>query len=207
VKANLLAEGSSDRVLLPILRWVLTENTRDEVHVSWSNPRLFGAHSKLADKVQCVLELQPCDLLFVHRDADNQPPDWRRHEIANAVAHHAHVAVVPVRMTETWLLIDDSAIRAAAGRPRGLMKLGVPRHARLESLSDPKRLLRTALTKAHDASGRRAQRFKPDVAMHRLANLVRDWSPLRELSAFRRLEADTRHALAKLGVRLYPRDR
>jgi hypothetical protein len=55
---------------------------------------------------------------------------------------------------------------------------------------------------ASGATGRRAKRFKPAVAAHRLADLVVDWRPLRTLSAFQGLEADIRSALATLGVAL-----
>ena len=34
-------------------------------------------------KLAAALDLYPCDLLFVHRDAENQPPELRRREIAS----------------------------------------------------------------------------------------------------------------------------
>jgi len=39
------------------------------------------------------------------------------------------------------------------------------------------------------------------AAAHRLATLVDDWSPLRQLTAFRKLERDTISTLEALGAR------
>lgn len=122
-----------------------------------------------------LLAAQPCRLLFVHRDADNQLPQWRH---------------------------DEDAIRAASGRVSGREPLGLPALARIEQVSNPKQILRDALVAAHGTTGRRAQRFSPAAALHRLANLIDDWSPLRQLSAFQRLEADTGAALAALDLPL-----
>ncbi len=205
MNAALLAEGSSDRVLLPILRWMLDELTSEEVPVAWVDTRLFSTGPKLADKVRHALRVQPCHLLFVHRDADNQAPEARRAEIRRAAGGQPHVAVVPIRTTEAWLLVDEAAIRAASGRVSGREPLGLPHPSRIEQVPDPKRVLRNALVSAHGATGRRARRFNPASARMRLADLVDDWSALRQLSAFRQLEADTRTALAALGLPLHSR--
>lgn len=172
--------------------------------MAWVDTSLFTTGPKLADKVHGALSVQPCRLLFVHRDSDNQPPDLRFDEIRLAAGDQPHVAVVPIRTTEAWLLIDEAAIRAAAGRVSGREALGLPALPRIEQVSDPKRVLRDALVAAHGATGRRARRFHPANVRQRLADLVDDWSPLRQLSAFQRLEADTRAALAALDLPLHP---
>jgi hypothetical protein len=55
------------------------------------------------------------DLVVVHRDSDNVGADKRRDEIAQGAQDsgvESHVLpVIPVRMTEAWLLLDESAIR------------------------------------------------------------------------------------------------
>ncbi len=198
---GLLGEGSSDRALLPVLRWLLAETTPKPLELRFVDPVLLPGRARtLAEKVERAALLGPWDLLFIHRDADAQPPEWRLSEIANAAGRQPHVAVVPVRMTEAWLLVSETAIRAAAGRPSGAEPLSLPRLKGIETLADPKVTLRDALTKAHAAAGRRARRFDPDAAVHRVAELVEDWSPLRILPAFGALEADLRKALARLGV-------
>lgn len=202
----LLGEGSSDRVLLPVLRWVMERATPAEFRMVWVDTSLFATGPTLAEKVSGTLAVQPFRLLFVHRDADNQPPEWRYDEIRQAAGDQPHVAVVPIRTTEAWLLIDQGAIRAAAGRVSGREPLDLPALTRVEQASDPKRVLRDALVAAHGATGRRARRFHPADARQRLADLVEDWSPLRQLSAFQRLEADTRVALAAIDLPLHPQD-
>ena len=143
----------------------------------------------------------PCQLLFVHRDAEKQDPGVRYREIeaANRTGR-SHVCVVPVRMQEAWLLHDETALREAAGRPSGTEELGLPPAHRWDRLADPKRVLYEALRAANGAKGRRAKSFKPGRAAHRLADLITDWTPLRTLDAFARLEADTRTALEQLCV-------
>ena len=51
------------------------------------------------------------------------------------------ICVIPVRMTEAWLLIDEKAIRIAAGNRNGTEILEIPKLHELESLPDPKKLL------------------------------------------------------------------
>ncbi len=93
-------------------------------------------------------------------------------------------------MQEAWLLIDESALRKAAGNPLGRRPLPVPDPKRLEDLPDPKQTLHELLRQASDLHGRRLARFNRDVRrhVHRLAQQIEDFRPLRGLSAFQRLE-------------------
>lgn len=202
MNAALLGEGPTDRALLPLLRWLLGQSTASTCEIAWVDTNRIAGEGALAAKVARGLAANPCDLLFVHRDSDQQPPEWRYTEIAAAVGAQPYVAVVPIRMTEAWLLLDAAAIRAAAGRPSGAEDLALPPLSRMEALADPKRALREALISAHAATGRRAARFDPGAALYRVADLVEDWSPLRRLSAFQRLERDTRTAVEALGLPL-----
>ena len=104
-------------------------------------------------------------------------------------------------MQEAWLLHDEAALRQAADRPSGTEDLGLPAD-RWDRLPDPKKTLHRALRAARGAKGRRARRFNPGGAAHRLANLITDWTPLRTLAAFNQLEADTKAALEQLGLRV-----
>jgi len=114
-----------------------------------------------------------CDLLLVHRDADasqetgSAGPETRRAEIEEAVKDSGFtgtwVAIVPVRMTESWLLLDESAIRRVAGKANGNVPLGLPGQMQVESESDPKGCLARALLAASETSGRRRQKFHRDI--------------------------------------------
>jgi hypothetical protein len=148
-----------------------------------------------------ALRLYPCDVLFVHRDAEGQPAELRYQEIAMAVPpHQQRVAVVPVRMQEAWLLHDERALRKAAGRPSGKEPLDLPSLSRIETLVDPKGTLHAALLTAAAVTGRRRRAFDAGGTVSRLAGLIEDWTPLRRLSAFKQLEVDTKKALRGLDL-------
>jgi len=202
--ATLVTDGSSDVVLLPILRWLFGELTPEPVELRWGDLRRLPRPPKeLPERLKLAVALYPCQLLLVHRDAEDQPPQERFDEIKGANdTKFPHVCVVPVRMQEAWLLLDESALREAAGRPSGTDDLALPPSRQWESLPDPKKILHQALITANGAKGRRAKRFNPAQAAHRLADLIDDWSLLRTLTAFRRLEDDTRAALTALGLPL-----
>ena len=203
--AALLAEGTSDKALLPILRWVLACASPVSSRIEWiDTSSVQPRRATLLDKVKAAKTICQCDLLFVHRDSDKQSPELRYEEIRQAVGDQNHVAVVPIRMTEAWLLIDAESIRAASGKPSGVEDLGLPPLAKLEAEAEPKDTLYKVLKRAHGATGRRAHSFHPPTAAQRLADLIEDWTPLRRLSAFQRLEEDTRSALRALGHELHP---
>ncbi|MFH1748934.1 MAG: hypothetical protein ABIG44_18025 [Planctomycetota bacterium] len=154
----------------------------------------------LADRIHCALRLFPCDILFVHRDAETCTRDQRISEIEQAL-HSTditrHVKVIPVRMTEAWLLISETAIRKAAGNPNGDVALDLPLLTRLEQLPDPKEVLRDLLVIAAQFTGRRRNKFKKELAWRcqRVADQITDFSPLQNLPAFRSFEQDTRRIL------------
>ncbi|GHC72811.1 hypothetical protein GCM10007079_06260 [Nocardiopsis terrae] len=137
------------------------------IEVALTNPdldRLNAQGHTIGDKLSRVLALGGFyELVAVHRDADNAGRQPRVLEIEEAVRTHmpgvVHVPVVPVRMTEAWLLVDEPAIRRVAGNPNGRCALGLPQASRVETIADPKKLLKQALAAASELSGRRLKRF------------------------------------------------
>ena len=85
-----------------------------------ASPWFYGG--PLANKIRTGLQVAEhmVDLLFVHGDADKRacgretPRDcergWRGRR------HPTLGRVVPVRMTEAWLILDEAAIRTARGK-------------------------------------------------------------------------------------------
>jgi len=200
IQYTLLSDESSDQALLPILSFVLRERGAETVEPQWADiRRLREPPQALPDKIRVAYDLYPCDLLFVHRDAERDGHEFRREEIIRALdaagMDVASVCVVPVRMTETWLLIDEGAIREAAGRPRGRAILNLPQLRRLEEEADPKAVLRQALRDASELRGRRLRDFPVTQRVRRVAELIGDYSALRGLSAFRALEREVQMAL------------
>ena len=209
LQATLVTDGASDVMLVPVLQWLIRQLTAEAFEIRWADLR--GLREKprdLAGKLAIAVREYPCQLLFVHRDAEGQDPRLRYEEIRRAAdtTPCRHVCVVPVRMQEAWLLHDEAALREAADRPSGTEDLDLPPPQRWERLPNPKRVLHDALRAANGATGRRAKNFRPRRAAHRLADLITDWRPLRSLAAFNRLEADTRSALERLGLQMVEAD-
>lgn len=136
VRHTLVSEGATDANLIPIIDWTLREVAQVELATGvraefW---RLPSPPHSLADKLVKAAELFPCDILFIHRDADRESPAHRYQEIEEAVRTATGagcplpaVAVVPVRMLEAWLMFDEGATRRAAGNPNGTTPLNLPR--------------------------------------------------------------------------------
>jgi hypothetical protein len=199
LRCTLVTDGPSDgEMLVPILEWLLRVHCEGiGVNVAYADPsQSIRAPKGLAKKIAFDLEAYPCDYLFVHRDAEGDHPDLRRQEIQRAVEavptreSPPHLCVVPVRMTEAWLLFDEVAIRSASGNPNGKVPLEIPPLSRLEDKPDPKRLLHDLLITASELSGRRYRSFDARRSALRVARLLDDFSPLRQLLAFRALESD-----------------
>ena len=202
MQVTLLSDSSSDQALLPVLDWLLGQ-TDLSFRSQWADlRRLPRPPKKLEDRIVTALDMYPCDLLFVHRDAEKESLTKRVDEIQRAGSgiKIPVVCVIPVRMQEAWFLFDQAVIRRAAGNPYGTMPLNLPSISRVESLPDPKQVLYTALRCASGLSGRKARKFRPSVCVHRLTELVTDWSPLNSLSDFNKLKDDMRSALKILGI-------
>jgi hypothetical protein len=193
----LLADGTSDRRLLPILEWVLRQQLPTVAIIpEWADlGRLKRPPTRLAERMAKAIELYPSDVLFVHRDAERASWSERAGEIrsaADALALSTTVPVVPVRMTEAWLLLDEAAIRTAAGNPNGKSPLALPRPRSIEKLPDPKALLLDLLRAASELTGRRRKQFDAAAAGRRIVEQTTDFTRLRQLPAFCALEGDVR---------------
>lgn len=188
---TLLADGTSDRVLLPLIERLMDKYCPDPF-VSRFAEGLSASARTTSQRVKAAIDLYPCDLLFIHRDAESVEPSVREAEIRSSlsdVLNPPHlICVVPVRMTEAWLLTSEAAIRSAVGNPRGQADLSLPHANRVESV-DAKEVLFKALEAAKGLGANRARRFKPDWYRHRISELMPDLEALRKLPSFQRLES------------------
>ncbi|MBI2925325.1 MAG: DUF4276 family protein [Verrucomicrobia bacterium] len=202
LRFTLVADGPTDAVLIHPLRWLLVANgVRLPIEPQWPDLRaLPSPPAGLESRIRAALDLAPCELLFVHRDAEREPREKRVDEIREAVQRMAaelfqrrpYVCVVPVRMTEAWFLFDEAAIRRAADNPLGRIHLTLPPLGRMEEVPKPKQMLHDLLLAASELPLRRQKRFPVVERSHRLAELIQDFSPLRRLAAFNALENDLR---------------
>ena len=198
LRFTLVADGSSDQALLPILVWLLRQHFGGiPIQPNFADlRRLQNPPRELFERIAKSIELYPCDLLFVHRDAEREPIGRRIEEIRESLERCAIdtppvVCVIPVRMQEAWLLIDESALRRAAGNPRGRQPLNMPDPRTLEDLPDPKQSLHELLARASGLDGRRLRRFNRDMGrhVHRVAEHIGEFRLLRELTAFQQVES------------------
>lgn len=199
IRHTLMSDGPTDANLIPIIDWTLkcvagvplSEGVRAEF---WRLPKM---PANATERILKAVELYPCDVLFVHRDAEKFPPQVRFDEIGRAFTHAGiqlpAVAVVPVRMLEAWLCFSEAAIRKAAGNPNGKTALELPSLKRVESRPDPKEEFRTALLTASELPGRRRKKFNAAAAFWRIVEFIDDFSPLRELPSFRAFETSVLH--------------
>jgi hypothetical protein len=102
VTYTLVTDGSTDKILVPILTWSLRQYTSDPISEQWADFSRIPRQRDLESRLRVALDLYPCDVLFVHRDAEGQPHSWRRNEIDEALRGFSivYVPVIPVRMSE-----------------------------------------------------------------------------------------------------------
>ncbi len=161
-----VAEGSSDMPLADLVEELFADHGVD---LALSRPDLGLLNHRVGkdvgSRISAGLQLigGPVDVVVVHRDADTAGLPARRREIADAAdavgTNVPVVPVVPVRMTEAWLLLDEQAIRRVAGNPNGRMGLALPQRHHVETIADPKARLREALLAAAAVTGRRRERL------------------------------------------------
>ena len=205
-RATLLTDGASDRPLAAHLAAMCVERG---VSVNVTAPEFerlpHPPGLRISDRLEFMLLGEPRpDLLFVHRDAEKKDAQARLDEIDRAVQQVAAglptVPVIPVRMTEAWLLADQQLIRQVAGRPNATDDLEIPALHGLESIPDPKAVLKVALDIASGTSGRHRKKFTKRFDSHRRLLIERlDRSgPVSQLPRWQALEADLDRVLSAM---------
>lgn len=177
---SVVADGGTDRMLVPVIEWAIH---RLDPQVEILEPGFSKRHRGVQDFLE---DYTPeAMLVFIHRDAEKLSLEERMREF-DRVCRSDVVPVVPVRMSETWILFDGTAIARAAGSSS--YDVSVPRLSELEAIPDPKDLLDTLfITAAGSPSGRRGRNFRRSIIERRVsvASLISDYSPLEGLPAFR----------------------
>ncbi len=202
IRFTLIADGSSDAILLTIVKWLL-----DDLYPNISNEGLYADFrnqtnppKSIQDKVERAKKIYPYNLLLIHRDAETNDLNsiqQRKTEVASnlPIEENTTVVIVPVKMMETWLLIDEQAIKKAAGNRNYQADMNLPSLKDLERYPNPKMLLHELLKNASGLRGRNLDKFNPHRAVHLVAENIEDFSTLRQLSAFQILEADIKNAV------------
>ncbi len=206
----LVGEGPSEEGLVPHIERLCIECGANEVIGVAPDFAMIPGHRghSVAEKLRTVVEYErSANLIVIHRDADNRDSEPRHREIRAAVEEVElsceWVAVVPVQETEAWLLVDQDAIRAVAGRPSGRVALGLPSAGRVEEQHDAKQALKRALVAASELTGRRADRFRSHFSMKR-RQLLQQLVPggaLENVPSWRRFRDELATALVNVAGR------
>jgi hypothetical protein len=208
LRYTLLSDGSSDSALIPVLTWLLQAHLVDcAIQHEWADLRRVPKSLKdtFSKRIKLALELYPCELLFIHRDAEKEPRQKRVDEIRKAKEEAGEsvsvptVCVVPVRMTEAWLLFDETALRKAAANPNGRQPLQLPDLTKLEDEPDPKQLLYKLLGEASELRNRRRRKLRVEELVHRVAEFIDDFASLRAMPAFKALEDELKQVIQEQG--------
>lgn len=199
ITTALIADGTADRALIPLLKLLLKEH----LTLPFEEPQLIqGDSNDLQSRVHTVLTKFSLDILFVHRDAENESWEKREEEIRNAIPHNLTskvVSVIPIKMTEAWLLTDPSAIRSAVGNPNSTEPLNLPKISKIEA-SAAKKMLFDALTLASEFGAQRRRKFRPEQYRHRVAELTTDLNLIRQIPSFKRMEDQLVPVLTRLNA-------
>lgn len=136
---------------------------------------------RVEDKVRAGIALGgEFDFIAAHRDRDTASVEERREEIRSAVracdATIPYIAVIPVRMTESWLILEEQSIRRVAANPNGKVDLNLPTYNEAERMADPKAFLKYTLATASGVTGRKLKRFNDRFGQHR-AQLLQGLDP------------------------------
>ena len=122
----------------------------------------------------------------------NETTEIRLTEIHKAITDfmidYPVIPIIPERMTEAWLLHDESAIKHAANNPNGKNVLPLPNVKNVHKIKDPKSLLESLLLTANGNNKRRLKNFRPRRRMHRVAELIDDYQSLLVQPSFADIE-------------------
>ena len=180
---SVVADGGTDRLLVPIIQWAIH---RLDPEVEILEPEFM----KRTGSVTEFLSLYDSDvmLVFVHRDSENASLEERLREF-DSTSRSDIVPVIPVRMSEAWLLIDRHAIARAAGASSSVVS--VPRLSKIENIPNPKEWLDSLILEAAgNPAGRRRKNLRSSIVDRRVsvASFISDFSPLENLPAFRHFQ-------------------
>ncbi len=190
---------------MPILDWLLRKHCQEHaIESDWADlGRLPQPPKTLPEKIKVALDLYPCDILFIHRDAEKESYEIRHAEIIRALETletPPAICVIPVRMQEAWLLFNKSAIRKAASNPNGRNNLNLPDTSLVQDIPNPKELLFTFIRESSGKHGARLKKLNLHKCAFLVAQYIDDFSPLRLTSAFDALETQLKVALIAMGV-------
>jgi Domain of unknown function (DUF4276) len=208
LRYTLITDGSSDKTLMNIIKWLL-----DDLYPKISNRGTFGdfrylqkppKKGDIKNQIQCAEYFYPFDILFYHRDAESDKKSIvkeRTEEIKSQLEEKyisKTICIIPIKMMENWLLIDETAIKKAAGNRNYSKQINLPQINKIESLNEPKLFLHDLLKEVSGKKSRQLKNFNVQQAVHLVAENISDYSLLRNLDSFKQFEENLKTTISNL---------
>ncbi len=194
VNIVLVCDGTSDVCIQDIIQWVVDEHFSTRTFRIQAAREVIPAHTPLEARIRRAHDIYEPDIVVCHRDAENQSLSQRTSEISLAATLSNILApvvpAIPIRMVESWLLIDSSAIRSAANNRNGNQSLLLPSHSKIENSADPKGILFSALNSASGLPPQRLKRFDVHKARSRITGYIDSFAALRLQTGFQLFERE-----------------
>lgn len=214
----LYAEGSTDQRFLPLIIQrtavqILSQRGHTIVDVLEPMP---VEPAKKDDRAQSILavarQVHGYHLLFVHADADassTTPALRQRIEPGVALIQAAQqrgetvctdlVPIVPVQMTEAWMLVDRDALLSVIGTPPEHHNLDIPfRPQHVEQIADPKQQLARIFAEALASRTRRVRRRHKIAELYEPLGRTVDLTVLAQTPSYQQFVAALTQALILL---------
>lgn len=171
LQIGFVTEGSTDVRFLKNILWKTFQhvafdcNTSIEVYEPEELTEKNGATYK--DQIlDLSIKYNYFHVICIHRDSDSPTIDKTLQLIINPAfesvqRHHGDncknlVPIIPVQMTEAWMLADTELLRNKIGTKLTSAQLGLPnRINQIESISDPKYVINSAIRIAQSHSTKR----------------------------------------------------
>ena len=192
ISMAIICDGTSDLCLQNIVEWIADTAFPTQAFRIFAAREVVPARGTLQERLRKAQRAYEPSMIICHRDAEAMTLQDRINEVnAAQVASNLPILVVPavpVRMIESWLLIDQAAIRCAADNKNGTSDLSLPSPNKIEQLGDPKEILFTALRKASNLPPQRLKKFNENRARSRVASFIENFGSLRALQSFQLFE-------------------
>lgn len=213
---GLLTEGSTDkRFLKEIIEKIFVETAflcEAEVVIEgvFNEESSKGGFAEMVLAASKKAALKGINVLCVHADADSANdqqvmrykfgPFFQLAEETNSDSLcKAHVPLVPVTMTEAWMLADKSLLRSQMGATNlSLNDLGL--HRPPESYANPKEAISEALRLCQSSKSRRYRRELTIDDLYGEMGQLTPLEKLRNLNSFQKFEESVKSAYRQLGL-------
>ncbi len=152
-------EGNTDNCfLIPLIERIL-QNLLPQLDIFVTDIHVDKSSRQDETMERVARESRGYALVIFHLDADAPntqkayrqrfEPGYAKVQRSKGALNKNIVPVIPVRMTEAWMLVDFEAFRKAVGTELSQQRSGFPQHARdVESVPNPKEVFKNAVQNA-----------------------------------------------------------